>query len=133
MKPRTLILTMLLAALLLTGCQGQNNQMPSGSEPTQAVTAQPAPEEVVSSSTGTVIVEEGLPGTYIRRGPSLMEERLALLANALQVTVTGVSPSGDWWQINTEELEGWISANNLVVADPSAVPCISMNNGACPP
>jgi hypothetical protein len=142
---------LLLAALVLAGCQGEQTAaistatlapivsltprftatpIPSRT-PTPTLTLTPSISPIPPTATNTFTpttpppifgVISSLQNVNIRSGPAVDFDSIEALAPNVRVEVLGISPDSNWFNIRLEDgREGWIRSNLLYV-EPTATP-----------
>jgi hypothetical protein len=144
---KKLVFKLLILILLAAACTPENNVLPTAT-PTpvtalplktagvpqpdfQSETQTPLPL-VLPVSTGKILSSGDGTTVNVRGGPGTIYERIGMLAGGKVVQVTGRSPSGDWWRVRADGIEGWVFSSYVVIeGNGHNVPCVAGVDGVC--
>lgn len=79
---------------------------------TPTVTATPPPTETPTPATPIAVARRSLP---IRLGPSATYPLLTTVTQQQELVILGISEDGSWYQVQTDEGIGWLTAANVQV------------------
>lgn len=103
--------------------------LPATPPPARSETPLPLPTLLTPPSPTQAAPVEGMTSTQVnvRSEPSTGGSLLGIIPAGTRVDIVGRDPGGNWWQIlypQGAEGKGWVTAQYVTAADPSAVPAI---------